>query len=68
MTNVPNASDLIFLDGMLRITRHERTWVLFENAQAGMGAEVNLFAMMVSAGIFGGVFDFPSAGGSIFWQ
>lgn len=51
---------------MFHIARHERVGILFEDAQAGAGAEVDALAAIVRAGMARGVFDGPPAGGLVF--
>jgi hypothetical protein len=57
---------LIGLQWMFYIARHERIRVLFEGVQAGTGAEVNLIAAILRAGIIGWVFNHPAADCPVF--
>lgn len=59
---------LIFLDAMFYFASHERIRILLEDAQAGAGAEVDAFTSIHGAGIFGWIFEYPSAGSFIFGQ
>lgn len=57
---------LIFLNGMLHFTGHERIGRLFEDAQTGTRTKIDLLALIDGAGIIRGVFEFASAGSFVF--
>jgi len=44
---------------MLDFAHHEEIRVPLEDAQAGAGAEIDALTLIVSTGIFCGVFQFP---------
>jgi hypothetical protein len=47
---------------MFDFARHEWIRIQKENFQTSLRTEINLFAAMVCAGIFGYIFYFPAAG------
>jgi len=57
---------LIFFEGMFHFTSHEWLWVLFEDAQTGVGTEINAFALIQGTGVICRIFEFASAGGFVF--
>ena len=57
---------LIFLEGMLHFAGHERIRILLKDAQKGAGAEIDAFAAIDDAGVFGEVFQLAATGGFIF--
>ena len=57
---------LIFFEGMFHFTSHEWLWVLFEDAQTGVGAEINAFALIQGTGVICRIFEFASAGRFVF--
>ena len=59
---------LFLLEGMFHLARHERIGILFEDTQAGTGAEIDLLAAIHNAGIICWVFKVTSAGSFIFRQ
>ena len=57
---------LIFFEGMFHLTSHEWIRVLFEDAQTGVGTELDSFALIQGTGVTCRIFEFASAGGFVF--
>jgi len=57
---------LIFFEGMLHFASHEWIRVLFEDAQTGVGTELDSFALIQGTGVICRIFEFASAGGFVF--
>ena len=64
----PLCLTLTFLDGMVDFSSHESIRVLFKDAQAGAGTEIDLLATIHGAGVFHRIFEFAATSGLVFGQ